>query len=246
MYLPDENHVMPHPAVVIVPGGGWQGVDKAAKGEQNIGLTLAAAEHVWASINYVLAEKNDQLDARLEQVWPQNLQDCGAVPSPNAAEYRIDPARIGAIEASAGGHQVAMPATTTPTYGLDPEGPYADTSCRIQAVIPMYGVQDVLQHAKKRGTFRLMSAVPRELCPNASPVSCVSSDDPPALILHGTKDALVSVEQSQILFDHLRRTGVETELQIITDALHSFHLHPSSQDLKAIVIEFLDKHLRVR
>jgi dipeptidyl aminopeptidase/acylaminoacyl peptidase len=139
-----------------------------------------------------------------------------------------------------------MLATTKPGDGLDPKGPYADTSCRIQAVVPMYGVHDILQHAKHHGTFELMNTAQRDLCRNASPVSYVSSDDPPALILHGTNDSLVPVEQSQILFEHLRKSGVQTELQIIKDAPHSFHLQPAQQDLRATVIEFFDKHLQPR
>ncbi|MEO1980617.1 MAG: prolyl oligopeptidase family serine peptidase [Fuerstiella sp.] len=249
LYLPDENHVIARPAVVIVHGGGWHGGDKAAKREENIGRTLAAAGYVCASVNYVLADKSDRLDARLKQVWPQNLHDCKTAVRflrRHAAQHRIDPARIGAIGGSAGGHLVAMLATTNPDDGLDPEGPYAGVSCQIQAVVPMYGVHDVLQQARSRGTFDLMNAAQRELCRVASPVTYVSPDDPPALILHGTKDALVSVEQSQILFDRLRKSGVKAELQIIKDAPHSFHLQPAQQDLRATVIEFFDKHLRER
>ncbi|MCP4171193.1 MAG: alpha/beta hydrolase fold domain-containing protein [Fuerstiella sp.] len=249
LYLPDEDYVIARPAVVIIHGGGWHGGDKAAEREKNIGGTLAAAGFVCASINYVLADKNDRLDTRLEQVWPQNLHDCKTAVRflrRHAAEYRIAPAKIGAIGGSAGGHLVAMLATTNPSDGLDPAGPYADTSCRIQAVVPMYGVHDVLQHARSRGTFGLMNAARQELCRNASPVNYVSSDDPPALILHGTKDALVSVQQSKILFEHLRQSGVETELQVIKDAPHSFHLQPAQQDLRATVIDFFDKHLRER
>ena len=249
LYLPDENHVVARPAVVIIHGGGWQGGDKAAKREDNIGRTLAAAGYVCASVNYVLADKSDRLDARLKQVWPQNLHDCKTAVQflrSHAADYRIDSARIGAIGGSAGGHLVAMLATTNPDDGLDPEGPYADVPCQIQAVVPMYGVHDVLQQARSRGTFDLMNAAQRELCRTASPVTYVSSDDPPALILHGTKDALVSVEQSQILFDRLRKYGVSVELQIIKDAPHSFHLQPAQRDLRATVVDFFDKHLRGR
>ncbi|MFK8113331.1 MAG: alpha/beta hydrolase family protein, partial [Rubripirellula sp.] len=64
------------------------------------------------------------------------------------------------------------------------------------------------------------------------------------LILHGTKDQLVPVEQSQILHDQLQKAGVQTQLHIIENAPHSFHLQPRQKDLRPIVIRFLDQHLR--
>ncbi|MFK8115266.1 MAG: amidohydrolase family protein, partial [Rubripirellula sp.] len=228
LYLPTENHGGPRPAVLIIHGGGWTGGDKAAGREQNIGNTLAKAGYVCASINYVLANEDDRLDRRLKQVWPKNLHDCKRAVRflrKNAKQYNIDPDRIGAIGGSAGGHLVSLLATTNADDGLDPADA-DDISCRIQAVVPMYGVHDVLQQAKVRETFSVMNESERELCRRASPITYLSSDDPPALILHGTKDQLVPVEQSQILHDQLQKAGVQTQLHIIENAPHSFHLQP--------------------
>ncbi len=247
LYLPNDGTEAVRPAVVIIHGGGWQGGDKAAGREQNIGNTLAEAGFVCASINYVLADKHDRLVDSLEQVWPRNLHDCKTAVRflrKHAGEYHIDPDRIGAIGGSAGGHLVAMLATTSRDDGLDPDGPYGNFSCRIQAVIPMYGVHDVLKQPRMGGELDTMTAAEQELCKEASPVTYVSPDDPPALILHGTSDALVPVEQSQILFDSLNRSGVSAVLHIIEGAPHTFHLQPKQEDLRQLVIEFLDKHLR--
>ncbi len=52
-------------------------------------------------------------------------------------EYHIDPEHIGAIGGSAGGHLVSILATTDAGDKLDPDGPYGEFSCRIQAVVPM-------------------------------------------------------------------------------------------------------------
>lgn len=247
LYLPKSKHAVARPAILIVHGGGWQGGDKAAKREQNIGKTLARAGYVCASVNYVLATETDRIDDRLEQVWPKNLHDCKTAVRflrKQAKTYRIDPDQIGAIGGSAGGHLVAMLATTDPEDGLDPEGLYSDYSCRIQAVVPMYGVHDVPQQAKHRGSFDEMNQQERSLCRSASPVTYVTPDDPPALILHGTKDALVPVQQSRILDRKLQQSRVPTILHIIEDAPHSFHLQPSQEDLRPLVIEFFDRHLR--
>ena len=246
LYLPTSIGPASRPAILIVHGGGWFGGDKAAGREQNIGNTLAKHGYVCASINYALAEKTDRLDDRLEQVWPNNLHDCKTAVRflrKHAVKYNINPDQIGAIGGSAGGHLVAALATTDRRDGLDPEGPYANISCRIQAAIPMYGVHDILQQARLHGSFDAMTDKERELCQNASPITYVSPDDPPTLILHGSNDALVPVEQSQILFNRLTQSGVPVELHVIEGAPHSFHLQPEQQDLREIVFGFLDKHL---
>jgi acetyl esterase/lipase len=245
LYLPAKQEGKPRPAIVIVHGGGWHGGDKAAKREQNIGTTLAASGYVCASVNYRLSKKSDSLPERLRQVWPGNLHDCKTAIRflrKNAQKYHIDAKHIGAIGGSAGGHLVSMLAVTDASDKLDPAGPYSEYSCRIQAVVPMYGVHDVVEHAMGKGNE--LNEVDRKLCRNASPTTYTTSDDPPALILHGTKDALVPVKQSQILQSSLNRANVATQLLIIEGAPHSFHLQPKQKDLRSTVIKFFDQHLR--
>lgn len=248
LYLPvDSPGDVRHPAVLIVHGGGWTGGDKAAARERNIGTILARAGYVCASVNYVLAEKKEKFTDNLRQVWPRNLQDCMTAVRflrRHAEDYRIDPGRIGAIGGSAGGHLVAMLAAASDGDGLDPDGPYADFSCRIQAVVPLYGAHDLLQHASARQLLDGMTDEEKALCRDASPVSHLSADDPPALVLHGTGDKLVAVEQSEILHREWRRAGLESELLVIEGAPHSFHLQPKQRDLRSLVIGFLDRHLK--
>lgn len=245
LYLPVEKNGTRRPAILIIHGGGWHGGDKAAKREQNIGNTLATGGYVCASINYRLAAKSDHLATRLREVWPGMLHDCKTAVRflrQHADKYQIDPDHIGAIGGSAGGHLVSIVATTDAGDGLDPEGPYGEYSCRIQAVVPMYGVHDVLKQAQIRGNA--LTEADEKLCRQASPVTYATSDDPPALILHGTKDALVPVEQSRILQARLKAARVPTELLVIEGAPHSFHLQPKQRDLRSKVIDFFDSHLK--
>ena len=245
LYLPVTNGKKPRPAVLIVHGGGWHGGDKRAKREQNIGNNLAAAGYVCASINYRLCKKSDLLADRLREVWPGNLQDCRTAIRflrKNAAKYNIDAKHIGAIGGSAGGHLTAMLAVTGGKDNIKIEGPYADYSSRIQAVVPMYGVHDVVAQAQLKGNK--LSKADKELCRHASATTWIDANDPPALILHGTKDALVPVSQSKILHEQLGKAGVSSKLIIIDGAPHSFHLQPKQRDLRPVVIEFFDKHLK--
>ncbi len=248
LYLPAGSAKgMLRPAVLIVHGGGWTGGDKGDARERNIGTTLAESGYVCASVNYVLAEKTTPFINNLKQVWPRNLQDCMTAVRflrSHAEKYGIDPNQIGAIGGSAGGHLVAMLAAVGDSDGLDPDGPYKEHSCRIQAVVPMYGAHDLEDLARKRKIFAGLSNDQKELCRVGSPVTYASKDDPPTLILHGTKDSLVPVVQSEILYRTLQKTGVQSELQIIEGAPHSFHLQPKQRDLRLLVTGFFDRHLR--
>jgi acetyl esterase/lipase len=124
LYLPTNTLAgEPHPAVVIIHGGGWSGGRRDAEREQNIGTNLALQGYVGMSIDYVLASKT-------HATWPQNLYDCKTAVRwlrKNAERLRIDPNRIGVIGGSAGGHLAAMVTLTTPTDGLDPKEPMVNS-----------------------------------------------------------------------------------------------------------------------
>ncbi len=61
-----------------------------------------------------------------------------------------------------------------------------------------------------------------EVLKRAGPVNWVSADDPPFLILHGERDPLVPVSQSQIFYEKLQAAGVSATLVIVKNAGHSF------------------------
>lgn len=245
LYLPSATSKEKRPAIVIVHGGGWHSGDKAAKREQNIGNNLALAGYVCASINYRLCKKTDSIAERLKEIWPGNLHDCKTAVRflrMQADAYSIDADRIGAIGGSAGGHLVAMMAVTDPADKLDPKSPYGDFSSRIQAAVPMYGVHDVAKQAMIKG--QSLSDTEIAICRQASPVTWITPNDAPMLILHGTKDALVPVEQSRILHERLQASGVASQLIVVEGAPHSFHLQPKQKDLRNEVISFFDRHLK--
>ncbi len=233
------------PAVLIIHGGGWTGGEKGAAREINIGTTLAQHGYVGFSINYVLAARNCP-------VWPNNVYDCKTAVRwlrKNADRLGIDPAHIGVIGGSAGGHLAAMLGLTGPESGLDPAGPYGEFSCRVQAAVDLYGPADLMTWLPNRSLFDMLPgtrAEKPELYRQASLATHADKNDPPILILHGTADKTVPVEQSESLAAALKKAGVEHELVIIPDAPHSFHLQPKQRDLRALVLGFFDRHLKPR
>ncbi|MEQ1861641.1 MAG: alpha/beta hydrolase [Chthoniobacteraceae bacterium] len=239
LYLPaDAKPGQRFPAVVIIHGGGWSGGDKRAAREINIGTTLALNGYVGMSINYALATKDGS-----EPTWPQNLHDCKTAVRwlrANAERLHIDPERIGAIGGSAGGHLAAMLAVAGPEF--DPPG---SGSCAVKCAVDLYG--PMLWFSQRDiAMFRKTRAEAPELYRQASPLAHVDKNDPPILILHGTADTTVSVDDSKAFDAALAKAGVDHQLVIVEGALHSFHLEPKQRDLRPLVLGFFDKHLKAK
>ena len=227
------------PAVVLIHGGGWTGGVRDAKREINIGSTLARNGYVAMSIDYILSDKK-------QAVWPTNLWDCKTAVRwlrINSARLGIDPECIGVMGGSAGGHLAAMVALTTPADGLNPAEPLGDVSCAVKCGVDFYGIADIGTYHDATMLGKTFSEAP-ELYRVASPVTYVRSNSVPILICHGTADTTVNIKQSELFDKVLTQAGVEHHLEIIPDAVHSFDLQPSQKDLRPLVLEFLDKHLK--
>jgi dipeptidyl aminopeptidase/acylaminoacyl peptidase len=135
-------------------------------------------------------------------------------------------------------------ALTGPGDGLDPMGPWGEFSCAVQCAIPLYGAGEVRDSASARRMIGKTRDEAPDLYKLASPISHADAKDPPFLILHGTADETVPVEQSEVLAAALKAAGVEHELVLVEGAPHTFHLQPKQKDLRPLVLGFLDKHLK--
>ena len=237
LYLPaNPQPGQKFPAVVIIHGGGWSGGEKRAAREINIGTTLALNGYVGMSIDYKLAVKDGK-----EPTWPQNLYDCKTAVRwlrANAERLHVDPAHIGVIGGSAGGHLAAMVGLCGGE--LDPPG---EGDTRVQCAVDLYGPV-LLFEQRNISMFRKTREEAPGLYKQADPRTHADRNDPPVLILHGTGDKTVAVADSEALAEALKAAGVEHSLEIIPEAPHSFHLQPKQRDLRPLVLGFFDKHLK--
>lgn len=242
LYLPPKfEEGKTYPGVLIIHGGGWSGGVRNAAREINIGTTLASHGYVCMSIDYLL--HNSKSD---KPCWPQNLHDCKTAVRwmrANAERLHLDPAHIGVIGGSAGGHLSSMVGVTQARDGLDPAGPYGDQSCAVNCVVDMYGPSDVNQW-KDISALRKSRAEDPALYKAFSVTTYLDKNDPPFLILHGTADTTVDISQSKLLDAALQSAGIEHHLEIIEGAPHTFSLQPKQKDLRPIVLAFFDKHLK--
>ena len=107
----------------------------------------------------------------------------------------------------------------------------------MQAVIDFYGPVDF--------TARLLALL---ICDEQrrrerSPLTYLTPDCLPTLILQGEDDMAVEVSQSQMLADRLAELGVAHELVILPDTDHGFTIDPPAGDLGPTILSFLDRSL---
>jgi acetyl esterase/lipase len=168
----------------------------------------------------------------------------------HAKDYGIDKNRIGICGASAGGHLSLMLGTAGDKGKPDARDPVDRESSRVQAVACFFPAADLLNygqpgremlHATDHGmpfrpafdyheldkktnvwvqitdTERL-----REITRQISPITHVSADDPPTLIIHGDADQLVPLQQSESFVTKMKSAGVRTKLVVKKGAGHGW------------------------
>lgn len=237
----------PMPVAVYIHGGGWTSGDKAGGAGSLDTHEILARGYVVVSLNYRLAP---------EYKWPAQITDVKCAIRhlrANAAMYKIDPNKIGVWGGSAGGHLVAMLGTTDKSAGFD-AGEYLDQSSRVQAVVDLFGPADLPAMFTSNAQVvagRIFGSTSRDdsILVKASPVTYITPDDPPFLILQGDQDHVVPMEQSQILHDRLKAGGVQSTLVIVKNAGHGFTpeggaISPSRTELSKMIADFFDQHLR--
>jgi acetyl esterase/lipase len=239
IYVP-KNRTQATPLVAYVHSGGWTQGDKTEAAGMVDAPALLDAGFTVASLDYRLAP---------QYKFPAMIEDvkCGVRSlRAHAAEYGIDPGKIGVWGISAGGHLVNLLGTTHTTAGFD-VGQYLDQSSRVQAVVDMFGPADLTVEFSG-GYHPVRDTVFGGFDPaKASPVSYISADDPPFLILQGAADQTVPLSQSQEFHDRLVAGGVSAQLVIVKNGPHGLDSPnevPSRAELTQVIVQFFVEHLR--
>lgn len=251
LYLP-QSAPAPLPLVIWIHGGGWSAGSKA--GGQ--GFRLAGRGYAVGSVEYRLSG---------EAIFPAQIEDCKAAVRwlrANARKYNLDPERFAAWGSSAGGHLVALLGTSGNVKDLEGSLGNLDQSSRVQAVIDFFGPTDLLQmdaqaalnpavvskikHNDPKSPESRFIGGPIQEFPDkaarANPITYVSRDDPPFLIMHGDQDPLVPAAQSRILYEALQAAGVDATFHVVKGAGHGF----GGPEIERTVDEFLARTLKGR
>lgn len=250
LYLP-ESGTRPMPVVVWIYGGAWRAGSKD-DGQTRGALWLLQHGYAVAAFNYRLSQ---------EAKFPAQIQDAKAAVRwlrRHGPEFGLDGERMAAWGASAGAHLAALLGVSAGVEELEGQLEEGEAPARVRAVVDFFGPTDFLQmdaHALPGGMKHDPAESPesqliggpiqenREKVARANPVTYVSSGDAPFLILHGERDPLVPVHQSELLFEALRKAGVPVVFHKIAGAGHG---GPEFQSaiVRAMVLAFLDEHLK--
>ena len=162
----------------------------------------------------------------------------------HAEMYNIDPDRIGIWGDSSGGWVATMVGASNGVEEFD-QGENLEFSSDIAACVDFYGPTDLQTIGKGQGeaieaghdsasTTEAILVNGTAFGPNpggsinsdpekakkASPITYIDKKDPAFLIFHGTDDNLVSVYESQILYENLKKAGVPAKLVYVKGGTH--------------------------
>lgn len=247
--MPKERSETPAPAYVWIHGGGWQGGTK----DGGVGQVtpLVRKGFVGATIEYRLTG---------EAAFPAQIEDCKCAIRylrAHADQYNIDVDRIAVGGSSAGGHLVALLGTSGGIKELEGDGGWADQSSTVQAVVDLYGPTDFATFVTTPGyeshnrdgspeskllgggeVTQLTEGIKR-----VNPITYVDADDPPFLIIHGSNDRTVPLNQSELLHKALQAAKVESKLHVIEGAGHGGPQF-AAPEVRGMQMEFLMKLLK--
>jgi acetyl esterase/lipase len=146
----------------------------------------------------------------------------------HAKDYGIDPARLGGVGGSSGGHLVGLAAMlATPGNPADADAVDRE-SAALQAIVLRAPLLDLRAIDTVEGiayVTSFMEAPPSQASAAAayaaaSPITHVTAKSPPTLLIHGDADVLVPLRQSTAMEALLGKSGVPVKLVVVPGGVH--------------------------
>jgi acetyl esterase/lipase len=248
-----RRHTRPAPAVIYLHGGSWIGGDQDSGGfiVHQIGDALNQKGFLVASVNYRLGP---------DEPWPAQIVDAKCAVRflrANANALDINPRDIGIWGHSAGAHLASLVGTAGPDAGWD-TGPYLDQPSTVEAVADFAGPSNLVTLGEEGGPglvkdnfVSLLGPVPPDQLPAelkaASPVTYVSKDDPPFLIIHGDMDPIVPLAQSEELAGVLESARVPVSLVVVKGGGHALDepgAQPDTEQIEGLIVDFFVREVQ--
>mgnify|MGYP001066167777 CR=1 FL=1 len=250
-----DNLLEPAPAIVDIPGGAWRSVRKSVED------AILYAKHGFIGVS--ITHRTSDI-----AIFPAAVHDCKTVIRwlrANAKKYDINSDKIGVTGFSSGGYLAVLLGTSGGDKYVEGNGGYPEYSSSVQAVVDHFGPTDFLKmndvkladfidHFAPDSPESMFLGGPikerQELVRLANPITYIDPDDPPVLIGHGENDGVVIINQSELLYDALRKTGVQTEFIRVKNADHMYRpnpanavVSPSVEEMNIKTIEWFKKWL---
>lgn len=257
LYLPKSDE--PAPLIVWIHGGGYAG------GTRKEGTPwFEATSYIQKALDHGFAFAS--IDYRLghEATFPAAVNDAHAALrwlAKFSNHLNLEVSKTILWGESAGGHLAAI---TANTFGDDffegNLGADKTDNLKIVALVDWYGATDLNTIVRPMdGTDETAPEVMRfppeyfnlgsdrwldqELRAKASPVTHITSQSPPTLMVHGDVDTMVPLQQSRVLAETLQSQGVKHELVVIPNGEHGFMGLPQEQinGIVDLTLDFMSK-----
>jgi acetyl esterase/lipase len=220
------------PALVMIHGGAWRSGGR--KDWREVCRRAAANGIVGIAVDYRLA------DGTAGHSWPAQLVDAQLAMRwvrAHAGEHGIDPNRVCAIGDSAGGHLAVFLAALDHTAAGDYAGQIPDLSPQANCAIDWFGPVDFSGFLTRSSMMRAMFVGVKppdyaEAERGASPLLQIGPHTAPTLIVHGTEDRLINIDQSRALQDALIRNGIPNRFRTFRGG----HEFADAQDQRAVFV----------
>ncbi|MDE1147833.1 MAG: alpha/beta hydrolase [Azospirillaceae bacterium] len=229
LYRPDHPNGT---ALLVMPGGGYRWVVVDKEGDE-IGRRLSAAGITVFVLTYRLPGEGHDHAA---DVPLQDAQRALRLIRARAAEWGVDPRRVGAMGLSAGGHVAASLGTRynapvyTPRDAVDQQSARPDF---LALVYPVASMDPAIAHKGSRAQLLGESPTPAQDAAYSTE-RAVTAQTPPTFLLHADDDPSVPVENSLRFYAALHAAKVPAEMHIFQRGGHGFGLR-GAQGLPAAV-----------
>jgi len=239
LYVPGRRTKVRRPVLIVMGGSGWFGDDGKAY--------AAGLAPFFTAAGYVVVGVSTR--SSYQARFPAQLHDVKSAIRwlrKNARALGLDPRRVAVLGDSSGGWTAAMAGVTGHVRSLEGHVGVTGYPSDVQAVVEFYGPTDFAQmnanmlpgacdsvnrsfslttcHDDPRSPESSLLGCPIQTCPDkvrsANPVTYVTGSAPPFLIAHGAKDALVPLEQSEVLFEALTSAHVPATFYAVPGAGH--------------------------
>ncbi len=250
LYLPSKEYDCPLPLIVWIHGGDWRGFDWEYGDKYPCpAARMAGRGYAVASLNYRLGKF---------ATFPAQLKDCKSAIKwlrTNSIKYNINKNNIG-IWGASGGATLAMLLGSTNGDLESRDSKTGGSSEYIKAVVDCFGpvlfseldedyylddrpgsVHHNIPGSSYYNWLRDLDNIKQMA--SASPLAYVTQKSPPALIIHGFEDPVVSISQSLRLFSDLKNVKAKPTLNVVNNAGHGLN----SLYADDLIDAFFDKHL---
>jgi acetyl esterase/lipase len=236
----------PFPALVYIYGGGWGFAGPNFSKAECARVISEAASRGYVAVAVEHRRLAFDWDTRKpKHRFPEQVHDVKCAVRwlrANSENYHVDSERIGAVGFSSGGHLALMLALTDKSDGLEGDCGDMTYSSRIQAAVSSAGSTELVSRYSQEPVLiaAFLGDSPEKIpdvYAKASPLTYVTKDDPPILLIHGDVDELVPLQQAELLDAKLTEVGVPHTLVIKKGYTHLALWHEKE------VWEFLNGNL---